>query len=171
MYLFLNKYRLNLSPPCPPTALVWTFSISKPSSYQPLSSSLPSAPVSHPAIRTDRSGCHTTASNTTFIYPFNTYLLQTFSVPENGHLFLTRPLLFNPLPAAIPSLLLPSPSPSPTPTVRLEPELQELAGALIAPLSSVTSIGGDISRARSCIPVAAYSPCHRRSSKLSPVES
>lgn len=93
-------------------------------------------------------------------------ILWTYSVPEKGHLFLTCPL-----PAAIPSLLLPPPSLSPTPTVRLEPELQELAGALIASLSSVTSIGGDISRAWSCIPVAAYSPCHRRSSKLSPVES
>lgn len=79
---------------------------------------------------------------------------------------------FQPFPCCHP-FLVPSSSISLStlPTVCLELELQEWAGALIASLSSVTSIGGDISRARSCIPVAAYSPCHRRSPKLSQVES
>lgn len=102
------------------------------------------------------------------IYALNKHFRCTYCVPERGRLPLTCPA--PPAPATVPpvaSLPISFSDPHSLPGARAE----KTGRSLIASLSSVTWIGGDISRARSCIPVAAYSPCHRRSSKLSPAES
>lgn len=110
-------------------------------------------------LRGDLGGTRLHPPRSSFIHSTN-----TGTVPDRVHLSLTHPA------AAILSLLL-------LVHLLLQPpqfawsQFQEWASALIASLSSMTWIAGDISWAQSCIPVAAYSPCHRRSLKLSPVES